>query len=186
MLDMVRVGYAQNNAFRQRPQMYAARNVELSYREQEIVERLRGKLAEIGSELLFDLGRTFEGEDGVMFVSGFFGNMSEKNSPFILSRQTLAEMAADDAKYHEWLAKIDSIISQERQNRQQSADQSDLISAHETAKRADRLFQLSRANNMGNILDLLDLSDRSDSPSRSQQERMVGGYESMLADFVER
>ena len=182
---MVQVGYAQNNSFRQRPQMYAAQNVpDLTYREQEIVNRLRSQLSAIGSELLFDLGRNFEGEDGTMFVTGFFGNMRDVNSPFILSRQTLAEMAEDDAKYQEWISKIDSIISQERQNRQQLAATANEISDHETARKADRLFQLARANSMGNILNIFNNSDNNFQTSRNSQtqalQQMVNQYEKML------
>ena len=111
-VNMVRIGYAQNNSFRQRPQMYAATSVsDLSYRENEIVNKIRDKLAPLGSSLKFDVGHNS------VSVTMFIGNKTDSPRPFVLNRQLLAEMADDENKYREWMSKIQDMITQQSSNK---------------------------------------------------------------------
>jgi len=118
---MVRVGYAQNNSFRQRPPMYAARSVDdLNFRETEIVRRIQDKLSSLGSSLKFDVGHNS------VSVTMFIGGKTDAPAPFVLSRQLLAEMAEDEDKYREWMSKIQDMVSQRRANQFGVSGQSEI------------------------------------------------------------
>ena len=66
---------------------------------------------------MLDLRHKFEcTPDGTMFVTGFFGDKGNSSPTFVLSRQTLAEMANDENKYREQMSEIRKIIENQKDN----------------------------------------------------------------------
>ena len=180
-INMVRVGYAQNNSFRQRPQMYAATNVpDLSFRESEIANRIREKLSPLGSSLLFDVGHNS------VSVTMFIGDRTGSTPPFVLCRQVLAEMAEDENKYCEWMSKIQDMITQQRDSQFIQTGQGE-IDNYLSQRAAERVSHKVRVHMMS-VLDFWNDSDnRKDGRSWTQPiqgqaiQNMIGRYEQMLS-----
>jgi len=81
------------------------KNVEgLSIREEEILAQLRQMLQEgLGVPVKFNLGYTSSGGLTVAFVGIIGANADRERLPFLITRNMLSEMAADEAAYRKWM-----------------------------------------------------------------------------------
>jgi hypothetical protein len=119
--NMFRTGFNANNSFRQRspiPDGVVASIDNLTDRESEIINQIK---ARVGIPVKIDLGREFETAKGTFTLQsmGFTSTGATgdaRNRVFLLSRQMLADMAADDTRYRDIMASIENAIALENEN----------------------------------------------------------------------
>ena len=180
--NMVRVGYAQNNSFRQRPPMYVATSVsDLTGREEEIVNKIRNMLSPLGVPLKFDLGRQSECSPGLsLSVTAFIGDTSGNPAPFVLSRQMLAAMAEDREKYNEIMQRIEKQIEQRTSNQLWQSNQQDDTEKTLTQKAAERRSHQIKVN----MISVLDFWNENREEGRSWTQPTQGqALQQMVSKF---
>jgi len=174
--NMVRVGYAQNNSFRQRSPMYVATSVsDLNFRETEIVNRIQNKLSSLGSSLKFDVGHNS------VSLTMFIGDKTDNPPPFVLSRQVLAEMAEDKNVYREWMSKIQEMVSQQSGNQFSASGQGE-VENYLAERNVERRSQQIRAN----MMSVLDFWNENRNEGRSWLQATQGKAVQQIANRYEQ